>query len=61
MCTGGRLSGTLSGCAKGALTKVTGAVFGEKQLVDLTLAIALMNAYNRMAISFRATPMALAR
>ena len=36
------------------------AAFGEKQLVDLTLAIALMNAYNRMAISFRATPMALA-
>ena len=36
------------------------AVFHEKQLVDLTIAIALMNAYNRMAISFRATPMALA-
>jgi alkylhydroperoxidase family enzyme len=36
------------------------AVFGEKQLVDLKLAIALMNAYNRMAISFRATPLALA-
>jgi AhpD family alkylhydroperoxidase len=35
------------------------AVFGEKPLVDLTLAIALMNAYNRIAISFRATPMAL--
>ena len=34
------------------------AVFGENELV--TLAIALMNAYNRMAISFRATPMALA-
>jgi len=37
------------------------AVFGEKPLVDLTLAIALMNAYNRIAISFRATPMAVAR
>ena len=36
------------------------AAFGEKQLVDLTLAIAVMNAYNRMAISFRATPIALA-
>ena len=35
-------------------------VFGEKQLADLTIAIGLMNAYNRMAISFRATPMALA-
>ena len=36
------------------------AVFDEKQLADLTIAIGLMNAYNRMAISFRATPMALA-
>ena len=36
------------------------AVFGEKQLADLTIAIGLMNAYNRIAISFRATPMAVA-
>jgi AhpD family alkylhydroperoxidase len=36
------------------------AVFGAKQLADLTIAISLMNAYNRMAISFRATPAALA-
>jgi AhpD family alkylhydroperoxidase len=36
------------------------AVFSDKQLADLTIAIGLMNAYNRMAISFRATPMALA-
>jgi AhpD family alkylhydroperoxidase len=35
------------------------AAFEEKQLVDLTLAIALMNAYNRIAISFRATRTAL--
>jgi AhpD family alkylhydroperoxidase len=35
------------------------ATFGAKSLVDLTIAIALMNAYNRVAISFRATPMAL--
>jgi AhpD family alkylhydroperoxidase len=34
------------------------AVFGEKALVDLTIAISLMNAYNRMAISFRNTPQA---
>lgn len=34
------------------------AVFEEKQLVDLTIAIGLMNAYNRMAISFRNTPQA---
>lgn len=36
------------------------AVFDEKQLADLTIAIGLMNTYNRMAISFRSTPMALA-
>lgn len=34
------------------------AVFDRKQLADLTIAIGLMNAYNRMAISFRATPAA---
>ena len=33
-------------------------VFEEKELVDLTIAISLMNAYNRMAISFRNTPQA---
>lgn len=33
-------------------------VFDEKQLVDLTIAISLMNSYNRMAISFRNTPQA---
>ena len=36
------------------------AVFDERELVDLTIAISLMNAYNRMAISFRATPPAIA-
>ncbi len=35
------------------------AAFGEKELADLTLAVALMSAYNRVAISFRATPTAL--
>ena len=34
-------------------------VFDEKQLVDLTIAISLMNSYNRMAISFRNTPEAV--
>jgi alkylhydroperoxidase family enzyme len=34
------------------------AVFEEKELVDLTIVISLMNAYNRMAISFRNTPQA---
>ena len=33
-------------------------VFEERELVDLTIAIGLMNAYNRMAISFRNTPRA---
>lgn len=32
------------------------AAFGEKELVDLTIAISLMNAYDRMAISFRTAP-----
>ena len=35
------------------------AVFGERELVDLTIAISLMNAYNRMSISFRNTPQAV--
>lgn len=34
------------------------AVFEEEELVDLTIAIGLMNAYNRVAISFRNTPQA---
>ncbi len=36
------------------------AVFSEKELADLTIAIGLMNAYNRLAISFRTTPAAAA-
>jgi AhpD family alkylhydroperoxidase len=35
------------------------AVFEERELIDLTIAIGLMNAYNRMAISFRNTPQAV--
>ena len=35
------------------------AVFEERELVDLTIAISLMNAYNRMGISFRNTPQAI--
>jgi non-heme chloroperoxidase len=34
-------------------------VFDEKQLVDLTIAISLINSYNRMAISFRNIPRAV--
>ncbi|MDQ0073096.1 AhpD family alkylhydroperoxidase [Variovorax boronicumulans] len=37
----------------------TRAVFEERELVDLTIAIGLMNVYNRMAISFRNTPRAV--
>lgn len=36
--------------------KVAAAVFNEKELADLTIAIGLMNAYNRLAISFRRGP-----
>ena len=36
------------------------AVFGEKDLVDLTLTVAAMNAINRMGISFRMKPRARA-
>lgn len=36
------------------------AVFGEKDLVDLTLVIATMNAINRMGITFRLKPRAKA-
>ena len=32
------------------------AHFDEKELVDLTIAISMMNAYNRLAISFRNVP-----
>ena len=34
------------------------AVFDQKQLADLTIAIGLMNAYNRLAVSFRNPPAA---
>ncbi|MCC2972067.1 carboxymuconolactone decarboxylase family protein [Massilia sp. IC2-476] len=36
------------------------SVFGEKNLVELTLVIAAMNAINRMGISFRMKPLAKA-
>jgi alkylhydroperoxidase family enzyme len=34
------------------------AVFSEKELADLTIAIGLMNAFNRLAIGFRNPPKA---
>lgn len=36
------------------------AVFSDKEVVDLTIAIGLMNTYNRLAISFRNVPQAVA-
>ncbi|MEJ8840634.1 carboxymuconolactone decarboxylase family protein [Ramlibacter sp. AN1133] len=36
------------------------SVFEEQELVDLTIAIGLINTYNRLAISFRNTPQAVA-
>lgn len=36
--------------------RVAAGVFSEKELADLTMAIGLMNAYNRLAISFRRAP-----
>ena len=39
-----------------AAFEAASAVFNAKELSDLTIAIGLMNIYNRMAISFRATP-----
>src|SRR6185312_329275 len=37
------------------------AEFGEKELADLTYAIGLMNAFNRLGIAFRSTPAAAAK
>ncbi len=41
-----------------AAFEAAAAHFSEKELADLTIAIALMNAYNRIAVGFRATPAA---
>jgi AhpD family alkylhydroperoxidase len=37
---------------------VAAAEFSDKELADLTYAIALMNAFNRFGVSFRSTPAA---
>jgi AhpD family alkylhydroperoxidase len=44
-----------------AAYQAAAAVFEPQQLADLTIAIGLMNTYNRMAISFRAVPAAAAK
>ena len=43
-----------------AAYEAASAVFDAKQLADLTIAIGLMSAYNRLSISFRTTPAAVA-
>lgn len=34
------------------------SIYSDKEMVDLTLAISLMNTYNRLSITFRNTPAA---
>lgn len=41
-----------------AAFRAVSAVFNDQELVDLTVGIGLINAYNRLAISFRRTPAA---
>jgi alkylhydroperoxidase family enzyme len=44
-----------------AAYEAAAAAFSDKELADLTYAIGLINAYNRLAISFRVTPVATAK
>jgi AhpD family alkylhydroperoxidase len=41
--------------------EATAAEFSAKELADLTYAIGLMNAFNRLGIAFRSTPAAVAK
>jgi alkylhydroperoxidase family enzyme len=41
--------------------RAVSAVFAEKEIVDLTIAIGLMNTFNRIAIGFRRPPEAALR
>jgi AhpD family alkylhydroperoxidase len=47
-----------TGAPESAYAEVS-AHFDDKELVDLTIAIGLMNVYNRMSISFRMPPAAV--
>lgn len=38
------------------LYQATRKQFGEKELVDLTMAVVAINSWNRLSISFRAVP-----
>jgi alkylhydroperoxidase family enzyme len=44
-----------------AAYEAAAAEFTEKELADLTYAIGLMNAFNRLGIAFRVTPAAAAK
>jgi hypothetical protein len=52
--TASAFSGSPCGCGEGSIGTVIG--INVKQLADLTMAIAAINAGNRMAISFRDLP-----
>ena len=56
---------TVTHVSQGVLTDAAyaavAAVFTEQELVDLTLAISLMNARNRMGIAFGMTPLAVVK
>ena len=41
--------------------EATASEFNDKELADLTYAIGLMNAFNRLGVAFRATPAAAAK
>ena len=40
--------------------QIATSVFSDKELVDLTIAIGIMNTYTRLGVSFRKTPQAVA-
>ena len=53
---GGGTANTFSENVPDAEFELAHAVFSEKELADLTIAIGLINTYNRIAISFRREP-----
>ena len=55
-----RVTNIADGGVPDADYEAAAAVFDAKQLADLTIAIGLMNAYNRIAISFGSRPAASA-
>ena len=52
--TASAFRGSPCGCGEGSIGTVIG--INVKELADLTMAIAAINAWNRMAISFRDLP-----